>query len=83
MNKLFFSATAAALFALLLMAPATWAQDATGQIAGNIKDATGAVISGATVTVTNLGTKTSKQTVGGRERLPTRGIKSTGPPLAR
>ena len=63
MNKLFFSATAAALFALLLMAPATWAQDATGQIAGNIKDATGAVISGATVTVTNLGTTISKQTV--------------------
>ena len=63
MNKLFFSATAAALLALLLLAPATWAQDATGKIAGNIKDATGAVISGATVTVTNLGTKISKQTV--------------------
>jgi len=63
-NKFFFSAiTAGALLGLLLLAPATWAQDATGKIAGNVTDATGALVSGATVTVTNLGTKTSKQTV--------------------
>ena len=61
MNRFFFSATAAwGLLFLLLLAPATWAQDATGKIAGNITDATGALVSGATVVVTNLGTKIAK-----------------------
>lgn len=45
------------------MAPASWAQDATGKIAGNITDASGAVVPGATVVVTNIDTKTTKQTV--------------------
>jgi Carboxypeptidase regulatory-like domain/TonB-dependent Receptor Plug Domain len=63
MNKFFFSATAVAFLALLFLAPGTWAQDATGKIAGNVTDASGAVISGATVVVTNLGTKISKQAV--------------------
>jgi hypothetical protein len=62
--KFFFSATSAtALLSLLLMAPASWAQDATGKIAGNITDASGAVVPGATVVVTNIDTKTTKQTV--------------------
>jgi hypothetical protein len=62
--KFFFSAMAAqAILSLLLLAPATWAQDATGKIAGNITDASGAVIPGATVVVTNLDTKTTKRTV--------------------
>ena len=48
--KFFFSATvAAALLSLLLLTPATWAQDATGKIAGNITDASGAVVPGAKV----------------------------------
>jgi hypothetical protein len=51
-----------ATFTLLLLAPATWAQDATGKIAGTITDASGAVVSGATVVVTNLDTKTTKET---------------------
>jgi hypothetical protein len=60
--KFFFSATvAAALLSLLLLTPATWAQDATGKIAGNITDASGAVVPGAKVVVTNLDTRTTKQ----------------------
>ena len=54
MHKFFFLATA--FLAFLLLAPAAWAQDATGKIAGNITDATGAVVPGATVVVTNLDT---------------------------
>jgi hypothetical protein len=52
---------AAALLALLLLAPASRAQDATGKIAGNITDASGAVIPGAKVVVTNLDNQTTKQ----------------------
>ncbi len=64
MHKFSFSATAAtALASLLLLAPAAWAQDATGTIAGNITDASGALVAGAKVTVTNLDTKTTKQAV--------------------
>ncbi len=61
MGRFLFSATA--LLSLLLLAPATWAQDATGKIAGNITDASGAVVPGAKVVVTNLDTKTTKQTI--------------------
>ena len=63
MNKFAFSATGGTLVSLLLLAPSTWAQDATGKIAGNVTDASGALVSGATVVVTNLGTQTNKQTV--------------------
>jgi hypothetical protein len=51
-----------ALLSLWLLAPATWAQDATGKIDGTITDASGAVVSGATVIVTNLDTKATKET---------------------
>ena len=57
------AAAAAALLSSLVMMPAVWAQDATGKIAGNVKDATGGVIPAAVVIVTNLDTKTSKRTV--------------------
>ena len=64
MHKFYFpTKPVTALFSLLLLAPATWAQDATGKIAGNVTDASGALVAGATVTVTNVGTKISKQTV--------------------
>ncbi len=67
MGKFSFSATVVAattaLLSLLLLAPATWAQDATGKIAGNVTDPSGAVVPGAKVVVTNLDTQTSKQTV--------------------
>jgi Carboxypeptidase regulatory-like domain len=63
-NKFSFSAAAtAASLSLLLLTPASWAQDATGTIAGNITDASGALVAGAKVTVTNLDTKTTKQVV--------------------
>ncbi len=54
---------ATSLLSLLLLAPAMWAQDATGKITGNITDASGAVVPGATVVVINLDTKTSKKAV--------------------
>src|ERR1017187_10086529 len=57
------AAAVAALLSSWLMAPAVWAQDATGKVAGTVKDATGGVLSGAVVVVTSLDTKTSKQTV--------------------
>jgi len=64
MHKFSFSATATtALLSLLLLAPAAWAQDATGTIAGSITDASGALVAGAKVTVTNIDTKTTKQAV--------------------
>ena len=61
MRRSFFSSTA--LLSILFLTPAVWAQDATGKIAGNITDATGAVVPGATIVVTNLDTKTTKQAV--------------------
>ena len=44
------------LFAGILCGP-SYAQTSLGQIAGTVTDATGAVIPGATVTITNLGTQ--------------------------
>lgn len=49
--------------AFILLSLPVAAQDATGKVAGNITDATGAVIPGAAVVVTNLETKTAKRTV--------------------
>jgi hypothetical protein len=64
MHKFYFSTKpVTALLSLLLLAPAAWSQDATGKIAGNITDATGAVVPGATIVVTNLDTQTTKQAV--------------------
>ena len=60
MNKSIFLAI---VVGALLLTPASWAQDATGTVTGNVTDASGALVSGANVVVTNLGTKTSKQTV--------------------
>src|SRR5580658_5051416 len=60
MNKFYLSLTA---LLSLLLAPAAWAQDATGKIAGNITDATGALVAGATVVVTSLDTRITKRTV--------------------
>jgi hypothetical protein len=51
-----------AVLVALLYAPLVWSQDATGNIDGVITDASGAVVPGAMVTVTNLGTKIAKQT---------------------
>jgi len=53
---------AAAVAALLVTTPAL-AQTPTGTILGSVKDAQGAVVPGATVTATNLGTQFSRSTV--------------------
>src|SRR5260370_23577526 len=52
---------ALALFACVLVsAPRAFGQGATAQINGSIRDASGAVIPGASVTVTNADTKTQR-----------------------
>lgn len=50
------------LFTISLLAPAMRAQNAAGRIIGNVTDPSGAVISSASVTVTNLSTQVSQQT---------------------
>src|SRR5713101_7788771 len=54
---------APAALAALLVTTSALAQTPTGTILGNIKDAQGAVVPGATVTATNLGTQYSRSTV--------------------
>jgi outer membrane receptor protein involved in Fe transport len=58
-------AGAAPIIAALISAPFTaqlWAQDATGRIAGNVTDPSGAAVAGAKVVVTDLGTQTARET---------------------
>ena len=58
----------AAVLLVVFSATAAWAQFDTGTIAGSVTDPTGAVIPGATVTITNTGTslqKTVKTDAGG------------------
>lgn len=56
------SFVAAALLSMLVV-PAMWAQNITGEIDGMVTDTTGAIIPDATVTITNLATKTVARTV--------------------
>ncbi len=63
MNKFFYSIPTAVVVVSLLLAPAAWAQDATGKIAGNITDASGAGVPRAKIVVTNLETNIQKQAV--------------------
>jgi hypothetical protein len=53
----------AATLLSILLAPAVWAQNITGEIDGTVTDTTGAIIPDATVTITNLDTKTVARTV--------------------
>jgi outer membrane receptor protein involved in Fe transport len=50
-------------FALCNAGAALWAQDAAGKITGTVTDATGAVVTGAKVTVTHTGTRIGRKTV--------------------
>src|SRR5262245_31248495 len=52
-----------AALGLLLMTTSGFAQAPTGTILGTVKDAQGAVVPGATVTATNLGTKYARSVV--------------------
>ena len=60
--KLSAAAFVAMIAAMLISTPAR-AQVPTGTILGTVKDAQGAVVPGATVTATNLGTQCSRNTV--------------------
>jgi hypothetical protein len=62
------------LFALAAAAPTAGAQVLYGSIVGNVTDATGGVLPGATVVITNTGTKATRETVAdpsGRYQFPT------------
>ena len=54
---------AVAALAAMLVTTSALAQTPTGTILGSVKDAQGAVVPGATVTATNLGTQFSSNTV--------------------
>lgn len=62
-----FTSFATVLFSLFFLASIASSQDATGKIAGNITDATGARIPGAKVVVTDLATQISKETTSDSE----------------
>lgn len=51
------------LLATLTCSTYTWSQEVTGSIAGTVKDQSGAVVSGATVTITNTDTNVVVRTV--------------------
>jgi hypothetical protein len=51
------------LIALLAMATQTWAQNITGRISGTVKDSSGGVIPGVSVTVANEGTNITRSAV--------------------
>src|SRR5438045_1372963 len=52
-----------AVFVVLFSATAAWSQTATGRIVGTVSDPTGALIPGASVTVTNVNTQVTVETI--------------------
>src|SRR6266478_6742910 len=54
-----------AVFVILAASGAAWSQTVQGVITGTIADPTGAVVPGATVTITNVGTNVSQSTTTG------------------
>jgi len=62
MRNIIFHTLALAALSLLILPFSSYAQDATGTVAGVISDPTGAVVQQAKVAVTNVGTKITKET---------------------
>jgi hypothetical protein len=56
------SLSGSVMLALLLIASSTWAQTATGQITGTVRDTSGGVMSGVKVVVTNQQTGLTRET---------------------
>jgi hypothetical protein len=50
------------ILAVILIAPSAWPQASTGTVSGTVRDQTGAVIPGASVTLTNQNTNVSSKT---------------------
>src|SRR6516164_8015991 len=57
----------AAAFLILASGGVVWSQTVQGVITGTITDPTGAVVPGATVTITNVGTNFSQSTTTGSD----------------
>jgi len=53
------------IFILIALSSASFGQDVSASIIGNVKDSSGAVVPGAKVTATNLDTNISKSTTSG------------------
>ena len=70
-----------AVLAILGMAGTVSAQTATGQITGTVRDATGAVVPGATVTVTSELTGAKREARHGQGRQPTRSRSCRSAPI--
>src|SRR5579872_2846204 len=67
MNRTHFRLVFVIVLALSSAVFALWGQDATGRIAGTVLDASGAVITGVKITVTNTGTGVSRDTTSDNE----------------
>src|SRR5262245_56916912 len=63
MDRSWIRTVAGAALGVVLAASAASAQAPTGTILGGVKDAQGAVVPGATITATNLGTRYARSTV--------------------
>ena len=67
MNRSHFRLVFVIVLALSSAVFALWGQDATGRIAGTVLDASGAVITGVKISVTNTGTGISRETTSDNE----------------
>ncbi len=56
-----------ALLAVFLLAGSLWAQQETGRIVGTVKDQSGAIVPGATVTVKNVATNAERTSITGTD----------------
>ena len=71
--------TVLAALATAFIAPALWAQETTGNITGTVRDGTGAVLPGVTVTVRNTATGFTRDYVTGGEGVYNATLLPVGP----